>query len=319
MKKFKMYGIIGTIVACATFNGFSLQKSSYKSDNIIEKDYSQEKYYNNSNINDIEEILKNNNINDIRKEENESKKARIESCNIENSQDTKKSKTNFQTLEKEKKLTKKIDTPQVCKISTSTKASSEDAKRTRKLYSDIFEKYANIYGGDKDLYLAIATQERGVHSSEKDSNGALGLMQIQVGVWEGETITAFNLKKEKYDSVKITEQSIKDLETNIKVGIMIYQNYLQQLDYNILAALQAYNCGVSKMKKIIEYYAETQNKTYNKVIKSQYDTNWMKYRKLLMTCGDTKYVENVLRYYNKNSDSISLITNKGKVKTLNLK
>ena len=72
---------------------------------------------------------------------------------------------------------------------------NDKAQKTRELYGNIIEKYANMYGLDPSLVLALATQERGVHSSVMDRGGATGLMQIQNSIWVGKSVTAYNFEK----------------------------------------------------------------------------------------------------------------------------
>lgn len=47
-------------------------------------------------------------------------------------------------------------------------------------YFETITKYANMYGIDPNLVLAVATHESGIHSEQTNSSGAIGLFQIQV-------------------------------------------------------------------------------------------------------------------------------------------
>lgn len=168
------------------------------------------------------------------------------------------------------------------------------AEKTKDLYYDIIEKYANMYGLDPSIMLAIATQERGVHSNEVDSGGAIGLMQVQVSVWNGNDIKVYNYETESYETIHITLDKLRDINFNIKVGCAIYQNYLNQMQGNKIAAIQTYNMGPGSVNKIINSYCYATGKTKDEVLKSN-DLGWLDYRNSSYP-GDPDYVEHVLRY-----------------------
>jgi len=169
------------------------------------------------------------------------------------------------------------------------------ANKTQRYYGDMIEKYATIYGVDPALALAVATQERGVHSSEMDSGGATGLMQIQNSVWVGQFVQAYNFKTQKREKFLITSDNIKNLENNIKIGCMILQNAFEYMNYNPLAAVQCYNMGCGNMNKILTQYAKDENKTVEQVLNNIGDNGWLEYRNIV-TQGDQEYIEHVLSW-----------------------
>ena len=173
---------------------------------------------------------------------------------------------------------------------------SEKLEYVKEHYGDIIDKYANTYGLDSNLITAIATQERGKHSDVVDSGGAIGLMQIQVGVWDGHYVTAYNYDTGKEETVEISLEKLKDVNFNIKIGCMIFQSYLKEMDDNVIAAIQSYNMGTGSVKKIIVTYATASGKTYDAIISNPDDTGWLDYRTSSFP-GDPDYVENVSRYY----------------------
>lgn len=162
-------------------------------------------------------------------------------------------------------------------------------------YGSIIEKYANRYGLDPKLVLGIATQERGVHSTEMDRGGATGLMQIQNSVWLGNEISAYNFETGKYDKFVVTNDMIKDLDTNIQLGCMVFQNCLNYVNYNIPMAIQTYNYGIGNMKKVIDVYAGISGKTKEEVINNPNDIGWIEYRDII-NVGDTNYLNHVLSW-----------------------
>lgn len=183
----------------------------------------------------------------------------------------------------------KIETISICYLDRSD---TDKAYITKAYYSELIENNAKKYGLDKNLILAIATQERGIHSNSKDVGGATGLMQIQNAVWVNETVTAFNFETNKEETQKITSDNICDVYSNVKIGCMIYQNCLKYMNYNTIAATQCYNMGYGNMMKILTAYAKDNNKTVEDVLNNKTDIGWLDYRNLVNQ-GDQNYVENV--------------------------
>lgn len=175
------------------------------------------------------------------------------------------------------------------------RSNTQKANFARENYGDMIEKYANMYGLDANLMLGIATQERGVHSSTQDKGGATGLMQVQNSVWIGHEIDAYNFETGKYDRFKVTKEMIGDLETNIQLGCMIFQDCLGYVDYNIPMAVQCYNFGIGNMNKVINYYAKETGQTKEDVLNNQNDIGWMDYRDIISN-GDPNYVNNVFSW-----------------------
>jgi len=174
--------------------------------------------------------------------------------------------------------------------------SSDDKHHTAaQLYWDTIEKYANMYGLDPELVLALATQERGVHSSVMDAGGATGLMQIQNSVWLGFSITAYNFENQAYETTQVTKDKIEDCDTNIKIGCMILQDTIRAKDYNILAGVLSYNMGGSNVNKILKKHAETNGLSYDEIIHNQNNCDWVKHCDII-NVGDQQYLQHVLSY-----------------------
>lgn len=173
---------------------------------------------------------------------------------------------------------------------------SEKANKTKELYYDIIEKYANMYGVSPSVILAIATQERGVHSDTIDQGGAIGLMQVQASVWDGKDLEVYNYDTNSKEKIHITLDNLRDVSFNIKVGCAIFQNYLKQMKNNYPLAIQSYNMGPSSVNKILNAYCLSCGKTYDEVINSD-DLGWLSFRNSSYP-GDSFYLEHVLRYDN---------------------
>lgn len=175
------------------------------------------------------------------------------------------------------------------------RSETEKAYTTRYNYYDLIEKYSSMYGLDPNLVLAIATQEKGYHSATMDEGGATGLMQVQNEVWENEEKISYNFDIGDYESYYITSEKIQDLEQNIKIGCSIFQECLQVMDYNIIAAIQCYNMGQGNMDDILNAYAYDTGKTKDQILSDPNDLGWMDYR-YIPEVGDPEYVERVLSW-----------------------
>jgi len=184
----------------------------------------------------------------------------------------------------------------------------------RENYGEIIEKQANKYGVDPNLMLGIATQERGVHSNQRDKGGATGLMQIQNSVWLGEEISAFNFETGEYDKFKVTKSMIENLDTNVQLGCMIFQNCLRYVDYNIPLAVQTYNYGIGNIKKVVDVYAGVSNKTRQEVYDNPSDIGWIEYRDIIKV-GDSNYLNKVFSWMG-DENNISVIKNDNTVVNL---
>ena len=193
---------------------------------------------------------------------------------------------------------------QCVSISYEDKSCSDKAQNADNKYRSLIDKYSRIYGLDTNLIVALATQERGVHSGVMDAGGATGLMQIQNSVWANSEVDAYNFETDSWEKIVVNSDSLSDLNYNIKVGCMIFQTYLREMNYNVLATLQSYNMGPSSVRSIINYYCADTNKAEEEVINNPYDIGWLDYRNLI-NFGDQKYIENVLAYYG-NSGKINV-------------
>lgn len=186
-------------------------------------------------------------------------------------------------------------------VNYNDRSNTTKANATASNYGYLINKYATMYGIDTALALAVATQERGVHSSVMDAGGATGLMQIQNSVWLGESVKAYNFTTRQVETFVVTKDKIQDLEYNIKIGCMILQNSFQYMKHNILASIQCYNMGYGNMMKILGRYASDNNKTIDQVLSNIDDINWLDYRKLV-TQGDQEYIEHVLSWIGEDID-----------------
>ena len=176
------------------------------------------------------------------------------------------------------------------------KTATQKAQFTVKEYGDMITKYSNMYGLDSKLMIALATQERGVHSPVMDKGGDTGLMQVRNEEWAGESLYVYNFESNSYEQIIVDEASLSDLEYNIKVACMIFQEGLRETKYNILMAIQCYNMGSPEIEKMVAAYCNDTGKSKESVFSDQFDNGWMNYRNLI-NHGDHSYIENVLSNY----------------------
>ena len=184
-------------------------------------------------------------------------------------------------------------------LSYEDRSESSKAIKTNSDYGNIIQKYSKMYGLDSNLLIALATQERGVHSPNQDKGGATGIMQIQNSVWNNQNLKAYNFNTNSWESIIVDEKSLSNLDYNIKVGCMIFQDCLKSMNYNPLLAIQTYNMGRGSLNKVLNNYCIDTNKKKENVINDCYDTGWLSYRNLIQM-GDQQYIENVLSYYGDN-------------------
>ena len=180
-------------------------------------------------------------------------------------------------------------------IDFSDRTSAEKAVSAKNNYYSLVSKYAKTYGIDKDLMMAIGTQEKGVHSTEIDPGGGVGLMQMQYQVWVNQDVKAYNFDTNSWESFHVTDNNIRELDTNIKIACMYFQNCLVNMDYNVPAALCAYNWGMTSTKNKLSEFSQDRGLSLNEVLEAN-DTSWIN---LFNVNGDTSlaYPKMVLSYY----------------------
>ena len=157
-------------------------------------------------------------------------------------------------------------------------------------YGDLITKYANMYGLDPKVAIAVFTHERGYHSDVMDPGGAIGLCQVQLDVWNDKDIKAFNFETNSWETYHIKEENIKNLEQNIKAGVMILQESLRQVSYIILQGVQNYNYGLGNLNVAFRQSGLNANE-----LNEQNNKEWMQYRDLIKG-GDPLYIEHVFQY-----------------------
>ena len=151
-------------------------------------------------------------------------------------------------------------------------------------YRPIFKKYADQYGFDWRLILAMAFQESGLNHKKKSSRGAVGLMQI---------------KPSTASDPKVGIENVYKLENNVHAAVK-YLDFIRSRYFSdeeirprdgVRLSLAAYNAGPAKIRT-----------ARKKAKKMKLDPNrWFRNVELavLRTVGQetVQYVSNINKYY----------------------
>ena len=171
-------------------------------------------------------------------------------------------------------------------------------------------KYTKQYGIDPNIMTAIAMQESTLNhyacipGGEWYSGYGVGLTQIESP--DGAAVTAYNYDTNEWDTEYVTMDAACDLETNIKIGCMIFQNKLKENYGNVFLAIQSYNYGQGMIDRIMDnLYGDRKIS----VMQNYSDTSWLDEIENVHNnpsmyiadwteskYGDGKYLEHVLRF-----------------------
>lgn len=174
-----------------------------------------------------------------------------------------------------------------------SRTDTEKYINTKDNYQEIISNISYEYGIDPKIMLAIATQESGNHIIDNNIPG-IGLMQIERSVWNNQTITAYNYSTKQLENIKITEEKLNNLEFNIKIACMHFQNCLINSNYNLDVAIQMYNFGYGNIEKVLQYYHNNSNISLHEAL-NNFDNEWLNYRNYINE-GDNMYLEHILSY-----------------------
>ena len=183
-----------------------------------------------------------------------------------------------------------VNNEEIIDLNVEENTQSEKYLYCKNNYGDLITKYANIYGIDPNLAIAVFTHERGYHSDVMDPGGAIGLCQVQLDVWNNQDVKAYNFETNSWDTYNIKEENIKNLEENIKAGVMILQDSLRQVSYMVFQGVQNYNYGLGNLN-----VAFRNSGLNSEQLNEQNNKDWLQYRDLIKN-GDPQYIEHVFQY-----------------------
>lgn len=180
----------------------------------------------------------------------------------------------------------------------------------------LFFKYGEMYGIDPILLIAMASQESGLdHEANSPggsqyNNAAVGICQLEKPATSNTTFHAYNYETRSNEEQHLTMEGALDIEQNIKMGAMHFQEGLEKSKGNIPILIQSYNYGSYGMDKVLNSYASSTGQTVDQVKENYSDTGWINTVKDFhnnpskyisgwreSTYGDANYVSNVLRYF----------------------
>ncbi|MCH5167721.1 MAG: transglycosylase SLT domain-containing protein [Erysipelotrichales bacterium] len=180
-------------------------------------------------------------------------------------------------------------------------------------YIEMINERATRWGVSPELMICFLAQESGGYESN--------LMQIQFNSWKDQPITLYNFEKGDYETIVLTnnpenyqnrastqlisEEDLMNPKTNISIACIILRYSFDRMDHNMMASIQAYNFGVNNMMKVLEETARQNNTTVEALLSDQNNTEFLNYRNII-SVGDPKYVENVLRYLQNPEEGISI-------------
>ncbi len=202
-------------------------------------------------------------------------------------------------VQPEEKPEVQVELPNEVQYDQYIEINAEDWTETEKYiyakenYYDLIKKYSKMYGIDPQVALAIACQERGVHSNKVDDGGGIGLYQIQIEGkfnWENQSVYAYNFETNSNEKYTIHKDQVSNLENNIKAGLMIFQECLRRNDYDVARAIQEYNFGSGNMSTVLaSCYTDRNPQTEDNKL------DWLAYRNVI-SGGDSIYLENILKF-----------------------
>ena len=289
--------IAATILAIVAVNGMSNKKNTSLafSEEDINTKTSTSQNIDDTNIKTTQDIDLDEYVDEITNNEEEQKQEEVQEV-----KETKQ-ETTVQGEKKDIKEEKKVQIESMLQkdsfhYSHEDRSTSTNVKQAKR-YDDIFEKYANQYGVDKDLLIAMASQESsGEHYNNlRDTKPAAGIMQIEKAVHIGHSVSAYNFNTGKVETVQVTQDKLNDVDTNIKIGTMILRGYIENANYNIPLAIQTYNMGPGNMNKVLNTCSSNEKIEVSTMKNNPTNNKWLNYRSHI-NAGDSKYVEHVFSY-----------------------
>ena len=141
----------------------------------------------------------------------------------------------------------------------------------------------NDFGVDPYSYVCLLMGESSLNHNDtipggKNYNGfAVGISQLETP--NGKEVTAFNYTTNQEETMYETMENALDIRSNMKLGIMDYQNVLNRYHGNERLAFQSYNYGYGLVDLIVAIYADEIGVSYDDVVNNLEDVGWLKYVK----------------------------------------
>lgn len=179
---------------------------------------------------------------------------------------------------------------------------------------EYYKKYGEMYGIDPFILIAKGIQEASLNHNSCIPGGSnyngygVGISQLESP--DGREIVAHNYLTDEDDVMYLTMDNAINLEKNIKMGAMLFQNCLERFNGNLYLAIQSYNYSPGMMNIVLTKYATQMDSNIDTVKSNLRDTGWLNIvrdvhnnpRNYVSSWehskyGDENYIENVLRYF----------------------
>lgn len=124
-------------------------------------------------------------------------------------------------------------------------------------YYSAISKYSRIYGVDPILMMRIACENKSIAVNATLSDGRYGLMGLDLEALKKSGVAAYNFSVEGKPKVELAyanEDAVTNSDYHFKVAIMLFQQRLRQLDYNIMGAVQSMGMTESAFREAIVQY-----------------------------------------------------------------
>ena len=144
---------------------------------------------------------------------------------------------------------------------------------------EYFEKYSKMYGIPTKIMIAIGMQESSLNHREclpggKYYNGnAIGILQLEQNC--NNSVTAYNYETNELETAQYNDSELCDIEKNIQVSCMLFQNAIEKYHGNIYLAIQSHNYGQIMLDKALEITAEKKSSTVDEIIDNYQDISWL--------------------------------------------
>lgn len=193
-------------------------------------------------------------------------------------------------------------------------------------YYDIVSKYSEKWGVPENVIMAMLTQESGGYVPDN-------LMQIVFESWNDQVLTEYDFVNNRYQSIVLTDEpekyvgqditiitreDLRNKVTNISVACAIFRYCLEQMHYNIPAAIQSYNQGCNGVKSVFARTSEETGIPVDELFNDQTNVEFMNYTNIL-DWGDPNYLNNVSRYIDNSNDiTLKTIDNEGNINNITI-
>lgn len=159
---------------------------------------------------------------------------------------------------------------------------------------ELFEESSSIYKVPSQIMVAIGMQEAALNHNECLPNGkyyngcAIGILQLEQNC--NNAVSAYNYMSNFEEDVRYTDEELCNIENNIQVGCMRFQQAIEKYEGNVYVAIQAHNYGQIMMDKALNCAALEKGVEVTELLNDYQDLTWLKYVKDIHN-NPKKYLE----------------------------